>query len=217
MIRSLQPNAMINNRGFDEGDFGTPERDWYEFVDKELAFDKPVEACQSVGTESWGYREDEDYFTPKYLIQCIDKIMAKGGNYLLNVGPRADGTFPSEAVEIIQKIGKWYHDAKESFDNVKPASEIIENRDVLLTRRDNTLYIHLFMEPKNTRVLLNPIKVLPQKAILLNTSEKVNVRVDILPGFQEKGQKCLQIRNLPVNDISDSVLVVKLQFDKLPE
>ena len=53
MIRQLQPDAVINNRGFDEGDFGTPERDYEK--DAAVAFDRPTEACQSVGTESWGY------------------------------------------------------------------------------------------------------------------------------------------------------------------
>jgi len=53
MIRKLQPQAAINNRGFDEGDFGTPERDFDAGTSDLKEFHKPVEACQSVGMESW--------------------------------------------------------------------------------------------------------------------------------------------------------------------
>lgn len=89
IIRKLQPKAVINNRGCDDGDFGTPEREYsiYSNVDTESAFRTPIEACQSVGTESWGYRKDEDYYSIRYLMESIDKIMVKGGNYLLNAGP----------------------------------------------------------------------------------------------------------------------------------
>jgi alpha-L-fucosidase len=53
MIRQLQPAAVINNRGFGDGDFGTPERDWDNSVKTSLAFPQPTEAGNSVGSESW--------------------------------------------------------------------------------------------------------------------------------------------------------------------
>ena len=55
MIRRLQPKAVINNRGFDDGDFATPER----HVPEGRRFSRPTEACQSLGRESWGYKADE--------------------------------------------------------------------------------------------------------------------------------------------------------------
>ena len=61
MIRELQPQALINNRGPDTGDYSTPER----HVPEGSAFTEPTEACQSMGRESWGYREDEDYYSRK--------------------------------------------------------------------------------------------------------------------------------------------------------
>jgi len=88
MIRRLQPKAVINNRGFDEGDFGTPERDFER--DESIGFDRPTEACQSVGMESWGYRKDEDYYTDRHLMRSIDRYLARDANYLLNVGPTGE-------------------------------------------------------------------------------------------------------------------------------
>jgi len=52
MIRQLQPSCVINNRGYDEGDFGTPERDYDASADETVGEGRPVEACQSVGIEA---------------------------------------------------------------------------------------------------------------------------------------------------------------------
>ena len=94
MIRQLQPKAMINDRGYDEGDFGTPERDFTSDGELLVSFEKRTEACQAVGSESWGYRAEEDFYTDRHLMRSIDKYLARDANYLLNVGPAPDGTIP---------------------------------------------------------------------------------------------------------------------------
>jgi alpha-L-fucosidase len=116
MIRKLQPKAVINNRGFDEGDFSTPERDYKK--DDYESFDRLTEACQSVGIESWGYRKNEDYYNDRYLIQSIDKYLARDANYLLNVGPDPLGVIPKQSQTILKNIGKWYKSVRESLENV---------------------------------------------------------------------------------------------------
>gem|GEM_PF-4012618 len=70
MVRALQPQAVIDNRGYDEGDYDTPER----HVPEGRRFTRPTEACQSVGRESWGHRADEDYYSSLLLLQSIDRI-----------------------------------------------------------------------------------------------------------------------------------------------
>ena len=97
LIRRYQPNAVINNRGFDDGDFGTPELDYNTEAVSYNKFYKPTEACQSVGMESWGYKIDEDYYTDRHIIKSIDSYLARDANYLLNVGPTAEGVIPQKA------------------------------------------------------------------------------------------------------------------------
>ena len=172
MIRSLQPKAVINNRGFDAGDFGTPERAYDRALDEAPVFEQPTEACQSVGIESWGYREEEDYYTDAHLIRSIAKVMAKGGNYLLNVGPKADGTLPDEAVRILRAIGEWYGRVREGLD-AAPAVGFVANPNVLLTRSGDTLYVVQHREPIGTAVILKPLDVPPLRATLLNTGGPV--------------------------------------------
>jgi len=212
MIHKLQPSAVINNRGFDDGDFGTPERD-YEKADA-TSFPRPTEACQSVGTESWGFRKDEDYYTDRHLFRSIDKYLARDGNYLLNVGPQPDGAIGPNETAILQRVGKWYGSIKESLESVVPASQLTSNRNVLLTRRGNTLYVHLYKDPTSESVKLKPITVLPRKATLLNTGAPVDCSVDMVPSEHIEQGRYLRLRKLPVNELSNTVLVVKLEFDK---
>lgn len=216
MIRELQPKAVVNDRGCSEGDFGTPERDWVTSVNEVLAFDKPTQACQAIGFESWSYKPDEDFYTDGHLIRSIDNSLAKGGGYLLNVGPDALGVIPPEARARLLRIGAWRHAVREAFEDVEPVSHLIENRDVLLTRRGNTLYVHLRRVPITDRVLLNPIDQLPKSAVLLNTGEPVETVVNVTPWKWRDERPYLRLRQLPVNEYSNTVLVVKLEFEEWP-
>ena len=104
--------------------------------------------------------------------------------------------------------------------DVEPASHLTENRDVLLTRRENTLYVHLHRLPTTRRVLLKPIRRTPRRAVLLNTGGPIEFALTDLPTLHMDGQgrrvegpqDYLCLRNLPVNESAGTVLVVKLEF-----
>jgi alpha-L-fucosidase len=212
MIRQLQPEAVINNRGFDEGDFGTPERDFHS--DDSIAFDRPTEACQSVGIESWGYRKDEDFYTDRHLFRSIDRYLARDANYLLNVGPMADGTIPAESTSILKRTGKWYHAVKESLIEVVPVSALTSNRNVMLTSRDNSLYVHLNKELPGNVVKLKPINTAPVRATLLNDGRTIDYIVRFSPSDHLEQKAYLNLINLPVEELCNTVMVIKLDFDK---
>jgi alpha-L-fucosidase len=116
-VRSLQPDIIINNRvgagrsgmeGFSDdaeaaGDYGTPEQ-------KIPATGVPGaywETCMTMG-EHWGYnRRDTAWKSPVELLRMLADIASKGGNYLLNVGPTAEGVFPPQAVDRLRAISAW--------------------------------------------------------------------------------------------------------------
>lgn len=211
MIRELQPGAVINNRGFDGGDFGTPERD-DKAADDTSPFVKRTEACQSIDSESWGYRPHPDFYTDRHLLRSIDQYLARDGNYLLNVGPKPDGTIPDESAAVLRRIGEWYRAVRESLEGTEPVSALTTNRDVLLTRRGNTLYVHLHKDPLIESVKLAPFNVGPVRATLLNTGEPVKWSVAMAPRDHERQAKYLRLRELPVNRLANTVLVIKLEF-----
>jgi alpha-L-fucosidase len=216
MIRQLQPKAVINNRGFDEGDFGTPERDYDQKAGDAAGFERPTEACQSVGMESWGYRKDEDYYTDRHLMRSIDAYLARDANYLLNVGPTGEGVIPDGAAAILRRIGAWHAKVKESFDGAQPASQLTSNRNVLLTRRGNTIYVHLHKDPAGDAVKLKPLATRPARSTLLNTGKPVACSVTMVPSDHAEQKAYLRIHGLPANELANSVMVVKLDFDGDP-
>jgi alpha-L-fucosidase len=215
LIRELQPNCIINDRGFDPGDFGTPERDFDPSLDALSGFARPTEACQSVGMESWGYRADEDYYSDLHLQRSLAKYLARGGNYLLNVGPKADGAIPIEAERILRRLGDWYVRVRPALLG-EPCSTLTDNRDVLLTRRGDMLYVICHREMAGDAVKLRPLTGAPKRATLLNDGRAVDFAVELLPSDHVAGTACLRLKRLPVNELAGQVLVMALEFDRLP-
>ena len=221
LIRELQPGAVINNRGFDDGDFGTPERR-PPGEEQPRIYENLVEHCQSVGRESWCYRKDEDYYSDVHLQRSFATALARGGRFLLNVGPKADGTLADESVAILGRLGAWYDSVREAYDGAEPASDLTDNGDVLLTRKGNVIYAHLFTEPSMSRVVLPPIRVSPEKATLLNNNQELPTSTDPLPTNIMMGNgllrpadedlNYLRVYNLPVNEMAGTVMVLKLEF-----
>lgn len=209
LVRKLQPGIIINDRGWDKGDYNTPER----CVPEGKCFIRATEACQSVGQQSWGYRDNEDYYSHKFIMQSIAKVMAMGGNYLLNVGPRADGTIPAEAVKSIRKVGKWYKKVREAITS-KPFSEIFDTDRFMATRDGNNIYIHFYNGSQSSGIVLKPFDSLPRKATVLNTGQELATKVEMSPRFWQS-RPFLHIRNIPVNEIQDEVIVLKIEFDAL--
>jgi alpha-L-fucosidase len=106
-LLSLQPAIITNDRlkrpNF-PGDHKTPEQRIPNLADLDGT---DWETCMTMNG-TWGYKSyDHNYKTPKTLIQNLLDIASKGGNFLLNVGPTAEGEFPPESVAILSEIGKW--------------------------------------------------------------------------------------------------------------
>jgi len=102
MVRELQPGIVINNRSRVPEDFDTPEQ--------HIAASAPGRAWETCMTMngSWGWHAGDDRWkSTKELIWTLVRITSLGGNLLLNVGPRADGSFPEEAVIRLREIGEW--------------------------------------------------------------------------------------------------------------
>ena len=217
MIRELQPKALINGRGLDEGDYSTPERNYNESVYQVRKFTYPTEACESIGMNSWGYRFEEDYFSSKHLIQSIDRTLCLGGNYLLNVGPKSDGTIGREFTECLNKIGKWYNMAKEAFRDADSVSNAIANENVYATRKGNNIYLHLYRDPQGSSVEIKPLDEIPQNVTLLNDGRQLDVKRDQCTKYWRDPMGYLRIRELPVEEFYDTVMIVKLEYKKLPK
>jgi alpha-L-fucosidase len=182
MIRTLQPNALINDR-LGKGVRGiTPLADFYtreqmseigektETEEKEV---RPWEACLTMGI-AWGYRRDDGPAkSSTELIRTLVDVVSRGGNLLLNVGPKPDGTVPEHLVARLNDIGDWLAKNGDSIYGTRKANDIAASSGKL-TAKENTLYLHLESRDADTVTLAGlerPIK----SARLLETGEALAV------------------------------------------
>ena len=104
MVRELQPQIIINNRSQLPEDFGTPE----EHITAAEA-GRAWEACMTFNG-SWGYMPyapAEDWHSTRQVIKMLNQVAYGGGNLLLNIGPKPDGSVPELAYERLEPVGEW--------------------------------------------------------------------------------------------------------------
>ena len=155
MVFTLQPDIIVNNRNKLEGDFQTPEQRI-----EAATGGRAWEACMTMNG-SWGYQAaDDDWKTSKQIVRNLISCSRDGGNYLLNIGPRGDGSIPEESVRILDEVGGWM----QKHGDTIYASDVCQPRRssyAMFTRKGNTLYMHVHAWPGDTMAvggLLTPVK-----------------------------------------------------------
>ncbi len=216
-VRSLQPRIFINNRGWDEGDFSTPER---EYGDSGAGARKMVEACNSLGEQSWAYREDEDYHSVRYLTQSIDELMAKGASYLLNIGPRADGTVDPVQRALIERIGSWYNRMEGSLEGAcrDEFDYGIEKHKCAVTCKNGRSYFNFYSGITSSAVSIKSFPSMPRSVRLLNTGEQLPFKITLLPEYFEsstgKATEYLHIQKIPIDSLECEPIVIEIEWEK---
>ena len=92
--------------------------------------------------DTWGYKtNDTNWKSAEQLIHYLIYIAAKGGNYLLNVGPTSEGLIPEASVERFAEMGKWLKINGEAIYGTSHKREVYHEEDVYFTTKDNCLYL----------------------------------------------------------------------------
>ena len=112
------------------------------------------ETPQTLNT-TWGYSKfDQEWKTPGMVIRRLVEIVSKGGNYLLNIGPMADGTVPQPSVATLNEVGRWMSRNAESIYGTT-ASTLAEFPWGRTTVKGNTLYLHVFSWPADRTIRIS--------------------------------------------------------------
>ncbi len=199
MVRELQPDILINNRSKIPEDFTTPEQ-------RIQASAEPWEACMTMNG-SWGYHKaDDDWKSPKTIVRNLVTCARGYGNYLLNIGPKGDGSIPDESVEILQNVGRWmdkYGDLIHNAEYCKVQQSLFSN----FTRNGNKLYIHVHFWPGET-VSIGGLTNKVLSAKLLPTGQTIQFQQD---------QFRTQFLGLPANSPDSLVSVIEVECDGEPD
>ena len=145
MIRSIQPGILINDRNNLPEDYATPEQN---IPANALPNGRLWETCMTMN-DTWGYaKNDTNWKSSEDLIRRLIDIASKGGNFLLNVGPTAEGVFPDAIDERLAQIGAWMKVNGESIYGTTQSPFRKLPFDGRVTTKGNTLYLHVFSWPK---------------------------------------------------------------------
>ena len=147
MVFQLQPDIIVDNRNGLPGDFSTPEQ---EIVAEKGS--RSWESCMTLN-DSWGYhRADDNWKSAKTVIRNLISCSRDGGNYLLNIGPKPDGSIPEESVQVLTQVGQWMNRNGESI-YVTDRCQVRRSEFANFTRQGNTLYMHVYFWPGETVAL----------------------------------------------------------------
>ncbi|MGP8244960.1 MAG: alpha-L-fucosidase, partial [Bryobacteraceae bacterium] len=199
MVFELQPDIIVNNRNKLEGDFATPEQ--RITAEKNRAW----ESCMTMN-DSWGYqRADDNWKSPKTIVRNLITCAHDTGNYLLNIGPKPDGSVPEESVRILTEVGKWMGKNGETICQSEVCQPSRSNY-ASFSRRGNTLYMHVHFWP-GSAVAIGGLTSQVKSARLLATGTPVKF---------EQGKFRVRFTGLPEKAPDDPVTTLAIECDGIP-
>ncbi|HSU90138.1 MAG TPA: alpha-L-fucosidase, partial [Sporolactobacillaceae bacterium] len=208
MIRSLQPEVVINDRLPGYGDYQTPEQ-----AVPSRQPNGPWETCLTMNN-SWGYNpSDRDLKSARALIHMLCEVAGKGGNLLLNVSPMGDGALPPEQIERLEAIGDWLARNGEAIVGTEPGLEPWQFYGPS-TRRGNRVYLLSVMKPYES-ISVRGVKVKRFGAARpLQSTKSLKVRKRISAGdflFNQDPVGELTIE-MPKNALDSIATVIAVDF-----
>lgn len=216
LARKLQPNIYINDRGWSEGDFSTPERE-YE-AENSGRFTRMTEACNSVGVHSWGYRAGEDFYTKRHLCCAINRYMSAGASYLLNVGPDKNGLITDDYCQNLLKVADWYNRMEGSLEYHEndDFDYGINNTKYIANIKDGKTYLHFYEGLISNSVALKNYPSIPKSVKFMNSGCALKFDVMSLPEFMDMSKttqdKLLHIYGIDVDKYSDEPIVIEIEW-----
>jgi alpha-L-fucosidase len=211
-VRGLKPSILINNRvgkgrkgmeGLNKsdqtysGDFGTPEQQIPATGLKGVDW----ESCMTMNT-TWGYKSyDDQWKTPEALVRNVIDTASKGGNYLLNVGPTAEGEIPAPSVERLAAIGRWMKVNGESIYGTTASPFTAGLPWGRATVKGDRIYLHVFDWPADGKLQVAGFNGKASRAYLLaDRSRKLTLQ-------QADGALAIQLPGAAPDPVASVVVV----------
>jgi alpha-L-fucosidase len=220
IVRTLQPKTLIDGRLGAAGDYVSTGDNVIPGEAQATAWEVPATL-----NHTWGYRtDDHDWKSPGEVTFKLVDIVSKGGNYLLNVGPMADGVIPQPSQDVLRAVGRWLKLNGEAVYGAgptpwgdelgEPSSKgakdlrgnplFLARNEWRVTTKPGKLYFTFFTEPR-VPFELPPMKNAVKRAYRLADAQPVDVKV-------EEGRPRLVLER-PILDPTATVVVVEIEGD----
>ncbi len=153
MVRSLQPDILINPRSGWEGDFQCDEGP-HEITGPAIA--GPWEKNMSI-SGSWAWRQDDNIWNTDDLIKMIVDVACRNGNMLLNVAPDKNGRVDSRAVQVLRETGAWLRQYGDSIYGTRSGDFEPVDNVYGSTSKGNEIFLHILDVTKFNCTILPPL------------------------------------------------------------
>ena len=214
MVFELQPDIIVNNRNGLPGDYATPEQHIDPAKDG-----RAWETCMTLN-ESWGYHKaDNDWKSPETIVRNLVTCAHDTGNYLLNIGPKPDGSIPEESVRVLSEVGEWLDRNGPSIY----ATDVCDSKEHIYanyTRRGKTLYMHVYHWPGETPAAEWLEFFRPQSALAIGglraKVQSARLFASGKPVAFEQGDQYVRFTGLPIDAPDSPVTVIAIECDTEP-
>ena len=208
-VKAIQPNCIVSGR------IGSGIGEYLTTCDNEIPAVPYLGDWEIPATlnDTWGFSKfDENWKSPETIIRLMVKINSRGGNYLLNIGPKADGGVPQESMEILDSVGAFLRKNGESIYATRAVDHYVYDiGHATFTGGPHKAYIHLF-EPRR-HIELNNVLGNIKKAYVLSSGKPIEAAAEI-NGVQDP----CWILHLPedvVFDPIDTVICVEIDEERV--
>lgn len=197
-LTELAPKTIINSRIGSYGDYATPEQQM-----PTVRPDGPWEYCMTIN-DSWGYQPKDKHFkSPEQIIRIFSEVVSMGGNLLLDVGPKEDGTILPEQENVLRELGKFTHANEEAIWGTKPVTDDIFDGGKTVGADGKALYLFQYGEAIESVPVFIDERNVESVSLLSDNSELEFVR--------DKGQIWV---SLPENAYIHGTAVFKVNLNK---
>ncbi|MFV0564261.1 MAG: alpha-L-fucosidase [Flavobacteriaceae bacterium] len=201
------PTTIINSRLQGYGDYATPEQG--------VPITKPSnpywELCMTMNN-SWGYQpNDTEYKSVNQLIRILVDCISMGGNLLLDIGPKPDGTIPQEQINRLEGLGKWTNKHKAAIYGTRAGIPFGHFNGYTALSKDKTI-LYLYVDNKPTGpLLIKGLKNKVNRAWVVGNGTKLDTNV-VGKLYWSKVPGLLYI-DLPEHVQDENVTVIAMQLD----
>jgi alpha-L-fucosidase len=206
LVHKLQPDCLVSGRvGNGLGDYDSAGDNQISVGQVKRDWETPVTM-----NDTWGFKKDDTNWKPtSVLIQQMVQVSSRGGNYLLNVGPTAEGLIPPPSVERLAQVGEWLKVNKEGVYGTRPSPFQYELPWGIITTKSNKIFLHVFKWQKE--LTLFGVKSKVRKASLVSDRKKLKFTQN---NDSASDHYALTLELPPDQpDKNDSVIVLDIQGD----